>query len=601
MEFKCLETEILEKMLKDNKGEYFYTTPIGTSESVRKTDRSYGSSASDIIVTAKKWDVLCSCGYSGIEKQPICPKCGRGLHYSYDDRGRTVDRKILVTNAYKKSLEDMHFAHNGNTRRSYWSGNILFEYKDRSGGKDTESSFYTRVNLLRTYYVREKLDGRIGIDILRCTVSAGVENDAIALKTKYDCFTEVIPGEKVVAYKYTKARGKEEISLFDAFHITSDNILVDENVYFEGAYSMIDFVFNNLEFSKRTGLDKLILNYKGAIPENSLFLLYLYLLSEYPVIEFLVKQGYYHLIFSMMESICNSYKGTSIQDKVNNLSYLLNQTTKGSNSLTIPSHIAEYCQKKGSDINEYKMWASIHELEPLSPERFNEFISSEEFQYLNYYHAMETLPNIMKYGYTLRKTVKYIMKQFSMYYYGNMFLSTTSEAARKLCHPIGGIANLWKDYLEMCELLDVEAAKFPKNIKSVHDDMMTARLARENAVIDKKIDAIASQYDNYKTTSKYLDIIVPRCTKDFIDEGVAQHNCVAGYSQRVADGRCRIFFIRRKEAPDQSYITAECTKSGLGQLFYRNNQPVEDYTEKEYAKAFCKFILSKPWEPAGLK
>lgn len=151
MEFKCLETEILEKMLKDNKGEYFYTTPIGTSESVRKTDRSYGSSASDIIVTAKKWDVLCSCGYSGIEKQPICPKCGRGLHYSYDDRGRTVDRKILVTNAYKKSLEDMHFAHNGNTRRSYWSGNILFEYKDRSGGKDTESSFYTRVNLLRTY------------------------------------------------------------------------------------------------------------------------------------------------------------------------------------------------------------------------------------------------------------------------------------------------------------------------------------------------------------------------------------------------------------------------------------------------------------------
>ena len=597
MEFKCLEKEILEKMLKDNMGEYFYATPVDASEATKNGSKGYGIVSTDIIVTAKKWSVLCSCGGSGIEKQPICPKCGRGLHYSVDERGRTIDRKILVTNAYKKKLEEMHFNHNGKPKRSYWSGNILFEYKGRDNEYERESSFYTRANLLRTYYVREKLDGKIGIDILRCTISVGVENEAIVMKTKYDCFTEVIPGEKVVAYKYTKARGKEEISLFDAFHITSDNIMVDENVYFEGAYSMIDFVFSNFEFAKRTGLDKLILNYKGSIPENSLFLLYLYLLSEYPVIEFLVKQGYYHLIFSMMESICNSYKRTSIQENVNNLSYLLNQTTKGSNSLTIPSHIAEYCQKKGSDINEYKMWASINELEPLSPERFSEFIASEEFQYLNYYHAMETLPNIMKYGYTLRKTVKYIMKQFSMYYYGNMFLSTTSTAAQKVCYPIQSIVNLWKDYLEMCELLDVEAAKFPKNIKSVHDDMMTAKLARQNEIIDKKIDAIASQYDNYVTTSKYLDIVVPRCTKDFIDEGVAQHNCVAGYSQRVADGHCRIFFIRKKDALDQSYITAECTKNGLGQLFYRNNQPVNDYTEKEYAKAFCKFILSKPWEP----
>ena len=258
MEFKCLEKEILEKMLKDNMGEYFYATPVDASEATKNGSKWYGDVSTDIIVTAKKWSVLCSCGGSGIEKQPICPKCGRGLHYSIGEGGRTIDRKILVTNAYKKKLEEMHFNHNGKTRRSYCSGNILFEYKGRDNEYERESSFYTKANLLRTYYVREKLDGKIGIDILRCTVSVGVENDAVVMKTKYDCFTEVIPGEKVVAYKYTKARGKEEISLFDAFHITSDNIMVDENVYFEGAYSMIDFVFSNFEFAKRTGLDKLI-------------------------------------------------------------------------------------------------------------------------------------------------------------------------------------------------------------------------------------------------------------------------------------------------------------------------------------------------------
>ena len=154
----------------------------------------------------------------------------------------------------------------------------------------------------------------------------------------------------------------------------------------------------------------------------------------------------------------------------------------------------------------------------------------------------------------------------------------------------------WKDYLQTCELMNVEHDKFPQDINKAHDDIMKAYSAVKNQFTDKKLKSIADKYGDYKTTSKYYDIVMPKCINDFVKEGNDMHNCVGGYAQQVENGRCRIFFIRKIDDIDKSYITAECTKNGLGQLFYRNNTAVQDYNEREYAKAFCKYILSKGWE-----
>lgn len=51
-------------------------------------------------------------------------------------------------------------------------------------------------------------------------------------------------------------------------------------------------------------------------------------------------------------------------------------------------------------------------------------------------------------------------------------------------------------------------------------------------------------------------VIVPSNLKDFTDEGKQQNNCVGSYYHKsIAEGRNLIYFIRKTNSPDKSYIT----------------------------------------------
>jgi len=581
-----IEKEILYKMLDDNINGYLIAFPVKPDIKIDTIHNTWYTNL-NVAVEASEWRGLCNCpkcrGKVWKNNSPSCPECTVGHANKKMIYLLSPKDKKMVENMINEEVERLSLNRQRTNIYVYFTDYIRVSY------------YKARERLFRTYYVREKMDGSDGIDIVRVTLNAVIDDNYNAsIEEKYDSFTEIIPGKQIVAKKKTKAKGEEEISLFDAFHITSDNVTEDENVCFDGADSMIEFMSANEAFSRKTGFLNLLMNYSGEIPENSLFLLYMYLLSEYPVIELLVKMGYYGLVFGLFKKIQSCYKRDSIKENVNELSNLLNQTTKGKAALSIPSYIGSYLNAKNASIDEYMTWASINEREPISEKTFNEYIRSEAYLYLNYYNELKNLPNIMKYGYTLAKASKYIMQQYHHDSYGKM--NVRNKPPYGVSH-FNTIAFLWKDYLEMCEVLGFEAAKFPKNLKSVHDDVMSARESLRNIETDVKLGLIAEAYEGYSSDSKYLTVVFPKCTSDFIREGNEQHNCVGGYSRYVHEGRCRIFFIRRKDQPDSSYITAECTKSGLRQLFYRNNQAVTDYREREFAKAVCKFILSRPWEP----
>lgn len=56
-------------------------------------------------------------------------------------------------------------------------------------------------------------------------------------------------------------------------------------------------------------------------------------------------------------------------------------------------------------------------------------------------------------------------------------------------------------------------------------------------------------------------IIVPSKLEDFIDEGKQQHNCVGShYNKKVAEGEDFIYFIRKADSPEKSYITNRYNK-----------------------------------------
>lgn len=57
-------------------------------------------------------------------------------------------------------------------------------------------------------------------------------------------------------------------------------------------------------------------------------------------------------------------------------------------------------------------------------------------------------------------------------------------------------------------------------------------------------------------SNEQFTIVVPSSLKDFTDEGSQQNNCVGYYyHESIAEGRNLIYFIRKTNSPDKSYIT----------------------------------------------
>jgi hypothetical protein len=80
-----------------------------------------------------------------------------------------------------------------------------------------------------------------------------------------------------------------------------------------------------------------------------------------------------------------------------------------------------------------------------------------------------------------------------------------------------------------------------------------------------------------------LIIAIPKDMDDLISEGNQQHSCVGYYyNQSISDGNDFIFFIRKKDNPDISYITCryDIEYKELAEINTWSNQ--EDYNEEEY-------------------
>ena len=78
-----------------------------------------------------------------------------------------------------------------------------------------------------------------------------------------------------------------------------------------------------------------------------------------------------------------------------------------------------------------------------------------------------------------------------------------------------------------------------------------------------------------------------------IAEGQAQHNCVGSYIKKMSSGDDIVFFIRKKESPDTSFVTAEYRNGGIAQLFYKNNICVQDSKIQKLAKDFADKLNRK--------
>ena len=187
----------------------------------------------------------------------------------------------------------------------------------------------------------------------------------------------------------------------------------------------------------------------------------------------------------------------------------------------------------------------------------------------------------MKYGYRLNEVLKYLDKQINTH---------TMRAEKEPSY----ILQSMEDTARMCDLMQIPLDKFPKDIFKVHDNIARLFRQKENEMHDEAIGRVKTKYDGIvekanKHAPDELFIAVPGSSHDIIDEGQQMHNCVGSYITTVAKGQTVVFFIRKKDEPQTSFVTAEYRQGGLRQIYYKNNRPVHDEKIRGLAESFCSY------------
>ena len=154
--------------------------------------------------------------------------------------------------------------------------------------------------------------------------------------------------------------------------------------------------------------------------------------------------------------------------------------------------------------------------------------------------------------------------------------------------------NLLRDYLDMCSQAHVIPNVCSDNLERDHALIQNGdneEIIRESR---KPFTERYCQLKKYAYSDEYLQVIVPEKPEDLINEGRNNHNCVGSYISRHANGACSVFFIRKKEDIEKSYITLELSNDHyVKQAFYSCNRPVDKREDREFIKTWLNDCVKK--------
>ena len=77
-------------------------------------------------------------------------------------------------------------------------------------------------------------------------------------------------------------------------------------------------------------------------------------------------------------------------------------------------------------------------------------------------------------------------------------------------------------------------------------------------------------------------VVVPQNVMDLIDEGFQQNNCIGYYyNDSIENGDNCIFFLRKKNKPEKSYITCRYSVNNkeVVEARYKNNRDIDSADE----------------------
>lgn len=464
---------------------------------------------------------------------------------------------------------------------------IMKDYKDFLDKEylRTYENVNTAITKDRFYFMAEHPDNEDGIILYKIVREVKANKGVVDIRYAIEYSLEYIIGQKMICYKHLK-KSIKECDSFEALNINTKNITYPINILYDDCDNFFEFATKHQKFLKMSGFQSLLKFSSETYHIEGFFIVFLAIMQRYPVMEQIVKMGHSRIYFNLYNDMRLSLNKDEIARHVEKISQLVdNEASKGKDILRFPTFIGDYLIKKDAPLEEYYYWRDIYEITHITKEQFEKWTDSFNFAWINSQAGLADIGNIIKFDYPIEKLFSYIIKS-----------SKNTKVS------ISRIITYLSDYLNMCDIAEITPDKFPKDLVKVHNDMADYFRRKEHSLKDKQLETIGTECEKYVIPDeeeldnvgipklfKELTIVFPKSEYDFIDEGTQQHNCVGSYPSSVRNGKCVIFFIRKKESPEKSFITAECKASGLGQCFYSNNRYVSD---EEYRK-FASYISKK--------
>ena len=444
------------------------------------------------------------------------------------------------------------------------------------------------------FYVKSKPESDCGILIYNLTLSVDVDNTPnLQMKWKINGIVDIDPGKNCKGLKFT--RGKEvEMDIFKILNINSNYPKMKPPVYFENAVNSIDFALKNKKFNKYTAYLDLFNVSDLEIPKDSFFMMYMYLYATYPSVELIVKMGMNELIVQMLRKMSRQPDRNAIKEMAESFKKLIRADAKdGTHAFNLPKVVVADCLKRSVGLEEILQWQDIFELD-----KDNKVTQAMYFNvtrhplYVNSYAIAKSLSDCMMYGYNPQEAINYITKQKS---------KTKEQVSYRKYYGQDKFMENFIDYLRMCDVMGIEPDRYPSDIITAHDNLAIAFKAQESALTDKMIDAISKAAEKHIPKSeKYLNseyvIVLPYSSYDIIQEGQNQRNCVGSYLKRIAQRDSFVFFIRKKEDPNMSYVTGEYRDGRITQLYLKNNRIVSETRIHEIAREFASNLTKAQFE-----
>ena len=137
----------------------------------------------------------------------------------------------------------------------------------------------------------------------------------------------------------------------------------------------------------------------------------------------------------------------------------------------------------------------------------------------------------------------------------------------------------WYDTLKMQQRMYGKIKeKYPDDLPTYHQKLSYKSIINQEQIDAARLERVVEKLSKYDMKVDDFIFMCPKSQQDMTEEATQQANCLASYIQKYINGESEIFFMRKKDEPELSYITIERYKGDKGyelrQIYYACNKSV---------------------------